>query len=266
MSEGHFNQGEAYYRAGEWSKARTEFQASYEISRLDLLLFNIAQTYIKEGDSVRAIAALKAYLKTTPSDADAQANYNQFEREMTSERTSDALQYMKAQGIRLGHAPYGYEHGAELDGNGRRRLVSIEREQGVIGRIKAMHGEGLKFNEITRRLNAERIPARRGGPWSGLRISIILRREGVYPLRACKAHGPRVPLRHDKLLSAARALELRAEGMTLREIGVKLRKESLCLCVVENGIRRAWGNCCAIPSLKIEWQRRGEPSNYEQRE
>jgi tetratricopeptide (TPR) repeat protein len=73
VSEGHFNQGEAYYRAGEWSKARTEFQASYEISRLDLLLFNIAQTYIKEGDSVRAIAALKAYLKTTPSDADAQA-------------------------------------------------------------------------------------------------------------------------------------------------------------------------------------------------
>jgi len=73
VSEGHFNQGEAYYRAGEWSKARTKFQESYEISRLDLLLFNIAQTYIKEGDSVRAIAALKAYLKTTPSDADAQA-------------------------------------------------------------------------------------------------------------------------------------------------------------------------------------------------
>ena len=73
VSEGHFNQGEAYYRAGEWSKARTEFQASYEISRLDLLLFNIAQTYIKEGDSVKGIAALKAYLKTTPGDADAQA-------------------------------------------------------------------------------------------------------------------------------------------------------------------------------------------------
>ena len=37
------------------------------------MLFNIAQTYIKEGDSIRAIAALKAYLKTPPSDADAQA-------------------------------------------------------------------------------------------------------------------------------------------------------------------------------------------------
>ena len=73
VSEGHFNQGEAYYRAGEWSKARTEFQASYEISHLDLLLFNIAQTYIKEGDTVKGIAALKAYLKTTPGDADAQA-------------------------------------------------------------------------------------------------------------------------------------------------------------------------------------------------
>ena len=90
MSEGHFNQGEAYYRAGEWSKARTEFQASYEISRLDLLLFNIAQTYIKEGDSVRAIAALKAYLKTTPSDADAQAKLASLEAAAATERASPA--------------------------------------------------------------------------------------------------------------------------------------------------------------------------------
>ena len=33
------------------------------------------------------------------------ANYNQFEREVISERTRDSLQYLKAQGVRRGHAP-----------------------------------------------------------------------------------------------------------------------------------------------------------------
>ena len=36
------------------------------------------------------------------------ANYAQFEREMISERTRDALRHMKAQGVRLGPAPYGF--------------------------------------------------------------------------------------------------------------------------------------------------------------
>jgi len=36
------------------------------------------------------------------------ANFNEFERAMISERTRDAMQHMKAQGIRLGPAPYGY--------------------------------------------------------------------------------------------------------------------------------------------------------------
>ena len=36
------------------------------------------------------------------------ANFSQYEREMTSERTRAAFQYMKAQGV-ASPAPYGYE-------------------------------------------------------------------------------------------------------------------------------------------------------------
>ena len=43
------------------------------------------------------------------------ANYNQFEREMISDRTRDALQRTKAQGIRLGPAPSGYELSHQVD-------------------------------------------------------------------------------------------------------------------------------------------------------
>lgn len=50
------------------------------------------------------------------------ANYNQFARETTSERTRDALQHMKAQGVRLGPAPYGYELSEQRDEKGRRIL------------------------------------------------------------------------------------------------------------------------------------------------
>jgi site-specific DNA recombinase len=46
------------------------------------------------------------------------ANYAQFEREMISERTRDALRHMLAQGVRLGPAPYGYEFSQDVDARG----------------------------------------------------------------------------------------------------------------------------------------------------
>src|SRR5262245_21214419 len=57
------------------------------------------------------------------------ANYNQFEREMISERTRDALQHMKSQGVRLGPAPYGYELSNECDEHGRRILVPLAQDR-----------------------------------------------------------------------------------------------------------------------------------------
>ena len=153
------------------------------------------------------------------------ANYNQFERELISERTREALQHMKAQGIRLGPAKYGYELSNQLDEKGRRMLVPLANEQDIIARLAAAQADGVGFNDIARQLNAEGIRARRGGEWTGRFASAVLQREGKYKVRAHKPYSPRVPLIYDKPSAAARARELRAEKLSLRLIGVRLRRE-----------------------------------------
>ncbi len=155
------------------------------------------------------------------------ANYAQFEREMISERTRDALRHMQAQGVRLGPAPYGYEFSQDVDDQGRRLLVPLAHEQEVLRKIKGMRAEGLKLHEIARRLNEAKIPARRDGVWRAQRLSIVLRRDGTKQVHPFRPHGPRIPLRHDRETATARAKELRAQGLSLNQIGQRLRKDRL---------------------------------------
>ena len=110
------------------------------------------------------------------------ANYNQFEREMISERTRESMQHMKAQGIKLGAAPYGYEYANQVDDKRRRILAPLASEQQSIAKMAALHSAGVKFAEIARRLNTDRIPARQGGEWCGRVVSVILQREGKYTM------------------------------------------------------------------------------------
>ena len=152
------------------------------------------------------------------------ANFSQFEREMIAERTRDALRHLKAQGARLGHPPYGYALGDEWDEHGRRKLVPIPNEQEVITKIKTLHAEGLSFAKIARHLNERGIPARRGGRWVISRICTTLQREESYTPRKNKRNGP---LRHDPVVATELAKKLRAEGLSLNQIGVRLRKERL---------------------------------------
>jgi hypothetical protein len=154
-------------------------------------------------------------------------NFSQFEREMISERTRDALQHMKAQGVRLGPAPYGYEYAYQLDEKGRRVLVPLATEQAFVTRVVAARETGAGFKKIAKQLNAAGIAARHGGPWSGRVLSVILQREGKHTVGPRKACPPRVPLVHDKPAAAARARDLREQGLSLREVGVRLRKEGL---------------------------------------
>ena len=152
------------------------------------------------------------------------ANYAQFEREMISERTRDALRHMKSQGVRLGPAPYGFAFGTECDSSGRRKLIPIPEEQEVIQRIKSLCAEGLSFAKIAQRLNAVQTPARRNGTWRVNRICIILHREGMHTMRK---NGPHIPSRFDPEAATALAVELRKEGFSLSQIGARLRKAKL---------------------------------------
>ena len=155
------------------------------------------------------------------------ANYNQFEREMISERTRDALQHMKAQGIRLGPAPYGYRFSHDTDENGRRLLVPLTEEQDVLRQIRELRSDGLKLHQIARRLNDAGIRARRDGIWRVQSLSRLLRRKGTEQIRPTRTHGPLIPLHHDPETATERAKELRAQGLSLNQIGQRLRKEKL---------------------------------------
>lgn len=155
------------------------------------------------------------------------ANYCQFEREMISERTRDALQHMKAQGIRLGPAHYGYALRDHLDEQGRRVLVPVESEQAVIAKMVALRNEGLSFSQVVQRLNDEQVPARRGGLWRVNGVRNALMRDGKHTSRPTKRPGPRLPLRYDPDTATERAQELRAQGLSFNAIGMQLRRERL---------------------------------------
>jgi DNA invertase Pin-like site-specific DNA recombinase len=155
------------------------------------------------------------------------AHYAQFEREIISERTYEAMQQLKAQGVKMGHPPYGYAFSQMIDDKGHRQLVPVDVEQALINRMAALHGSGFRFVDVARQLTTEGIHARRGGEWRGCVISTILQREGRYTVRPHKEYASRVPIIRDKTAAASKARELRAEGLSLRAIGIQLRKEGL---------------------------------------
>ena len=73
------------------------------------------------------------------------AALNQFERRQIGERTSAAMQHMKAQGQRVGSIPHGYQ----LDDG---RVIPNDVEQQMIGLVKQLRGQGLTLRAISAEL------------------------------------------------------------------------------------------------------------------
>lgn len=86
---------------------------------------------------------------------------SEWERDVIAERTSAALQQLKAQGKRTGgRAPFGMRYTA--DG----LCVEDEQEQALIGRVKAMRADGLSWGKVAAELNGSGSVTRTGRPWS----------------------------------------------------------------------------------------------------
>ncbi len=80
----------------------------------------------------------------------------QWEREIVSERTAEALAQKKRNGEHVGAVPYGFR---------RSRTGALEiapDEIKVVTRIKRMRRRGASYREIAVKLNAEGVDARRG--------------------------------------------------------------------------------------------------------
>jgi len=92
------------------------------------------------------------------------ATIAQGERDIISERTRDAMQFMK-RGLKLvGAVPYGFDlkEGDEAD---EKRLVPNATEMETVREIVGLKAKGVSYQCIAGDLNHRGIPAKNGGKW-----------------------------------------------------------------------------------------------------
>jgi DNA invertase Pin-like site-specific DNA recombinase len=96
----------------------------------------------------------------------------EFERDLTSERTTAAMGHLRSQNRRIsGAIPFGF---ILADDGGT--LVPIEGEQRIISKMRRLHQSGVSLNGIARDLNEKRVPSKAGGQWSAKTVRGVLRR------------------------------------------------------------------------------------------
>jgi DNA invertase Pin-like site-specific DNA recombinase len=96
----------------------------------------------------------------------------EFERDLASERTKEALGHLRRLGRRVsGRIPFGYDLRGE-------NLVENAREQRAIGVIRALRGSGLSLRAIARELARKGIKTKTGAAlWSAKVLAFTIRRD-----------------------------------------------------------------------------------------
>lgn len=98
------------------------------------------------------------------------AGLAEMERNITSERTSAALQYKRTQGERAGNLPFGFQ--LAPDGV---HLEPEPTEQAILETIRNMQSSGKSSALIAAYLNRDGYTTRRGGQWRRQNIDNIIR-------------------------------------------------------------------------------------------
>ncbi|HUX03096.1 MAG TPA: recombinase family protein [Phycisphaerae bacterium] len=98
------------------------------------------------------------------------AGMAELERNLTGQRTRDALQFKRAAGERVGRIPYGLD----LDPADGVHLHPNPQEQEAIARMVEWRGRGWSYARIATRLEAEGIPAKNGPRWHRKVVRSIL--------------------------------------------------------------------------------------------
>ena len=107
------------------------------------------------------------------------ASVAQWEREATGERTRDALQHLKAEGVTLGGEALGWTRTEETDTEGRRIVCKVESEALAVARILELRTEGRTLWAIADTLTAEGHKTKRGGRWHPQTVANVLTREAA---------------------------------------------------------------------------------------
>jgi len=101
---------------------------------------------------------------------------SQWERETIGERTAEALQHLKAEGVQLGGEALGWVRSSAPDDDGRRQIRIVEDEVATVARINELRQEGLSLRAISEALTVEGHRTKRGGRWHPTTIRRILGR------------------------------------------------------------------------------------------
>jgi site-specific DNA recombinase len=97
----------------------------------------------------------------------------EFERNLTAERTTSALQHKKATGQKYTNiTPYGFE---AIEG----RLVQVLAETEVVSEIQAARSSGNTLQSIADNLNGRGIPTKTGKQWAPATIHLLLKRTAL---------------------------------------------------------------------------------------
>ena len=97
----------------------------------------------------------------------------EFERNLTAERTTSALQHKKATGQKYTNiTPYGFE---AIEG----RLVQVQQEAEIVAEIQASRTGGNTLQFIADDLNGRGIPTKTGKTWAPATIHLLLKRSSL---------------------------------------------------------------------------------------
>lgn len=151
--------------------------------------------------------------------------FAQIERESIVERVTTAIRHYQAQGGKVGCAPYGWRYSDRLDARGNRILEEDPKQQAAIRRMCELHDSGKSVREIIVILTEEGHPPRRAGKWSFNSAWRILVRSGKHIPR----ERPRIEHRGNVAEVGQRAMALRSDGKTYREIARELNREGVRL-------------------------------------
>jgi DNA invertase Pin-like site-specific DNA recombinase len=96
------------------------------------------------------------------------ATLAQWERDIISERTRDAMQFMKNSLKLIGAVPFGFD----LAGN---EITPNPDEMKTALKLIAMKGQGASYQKIARQLNADAVSAKNGGKWHPKTVMGVVR-------------------------------------------------------------------------------------------
>jgi len=94
---------------------------------------------------------------------------SEFERNLTAERTTAALQHKKANGERTGSIPYGFKLAVD-----RVKLLKDKTEQALIALVKQLREGGLSLRKIAAKVAEQGFKNRVGNAFNAQSISNIL--------------------------------------------------------------------------------------------